>query len=93
MTNLDDILAISNRRRAEVEALRAENERLRANLDGLIQESRSSTEAMDRARAKIDELRADNERLRRQCEELFYGPECPNWPDCDASLGRAKDDG
>jgi hypothetical protein len=30
VTNLDDILAISNRRRAEVEALRAENERLRA---------------------------------------------------------------
>ena len=42
----------------EHDALHAENERLRAALDGLMAESRSSRKAMDRARHKIDELRA-----------------------------------
>src|SRR5262245_15102351 len=45
----------------EIQQARTERDELRADLDGLMQESRSSREAMDRARFKIDELRAELE--------------------------------
>jgi len=52
--SLSDCLAALDER----DELRAENERLRADLDGLMVESHSSRKAMERARHKIDELRA-----------------------------------
>jgi hypothetical protein len=46
-------------------------------LAGLMEESQSSTESMNRARIKIDELRADNDHLRellaRFCEQVPRG--------------------
>jgi len=61
------------RQQQRIEELRAENGRLRAALK----------ELQEAAAQYLGEI----ERLRRQCEQLSYGPQCPHWPDCNASLG------
>lgn len=85
MTNLDDILAISNRRRAEVEALRAEVKRLRQILGGMADLPTWAEE--------MGELQSEVERLRAVATEFARRHAC-NGEDFDAfvaTLARHKE--
>jgi len=85
VTNLDDILAISNRRRAEVEALRARVTWLETGLERKTQELQTAMAEVEKLRhawadseaaclIQVKMVRAENERLRaelRTCQETL----------------------
>jgi chromosome segregation ATPase len=59
----DEHIAVTNTVWVNVIEITRERDELRLDLQGLMDESKASTEAMDRARAEIDSLRAYNEML------------------------------